>query len=116
MFKKPPPPPSLSARIQSAVSRPTPSAPPPPAPPPLSKRQQRAERERVFRQATLVFPDGHRMAVVVKDVSTTGARIEFFQHIRLPEEVMFLEATLKLRKRARVVWQEDGTVGLAFLD
>jgi hypothetical protein len=82
----------------------------------MSKRQARAERERVFRQATLVFPDGHRMAVVVKDVSTTGARIEFFQHIRLPEEVMFLEATLKLRKRARVVWQEDGTVGLAFLD
>lgn len=114
MFKKPPPPPNLSDRIRSAVARP--ATPPAPLPPPPSKRQQRAERERIYRQATLVFGDGHRMAVVVKDVSATGARVEFFQHIRLPEEVLFVEATMRLRKRARVVWQEDGTVGLAFLD
>jgi hypothetical protein len=49
-------------------------------------------------------------------VSETGARVEFFQHVTLPDEVQFLEATLRLRKRARVVWQRDGVAGLAFLD
>lgn len=60
--------------------------------------------------------DGERMAVVVKDVSATGARVEFFVRRTLPDEVLFMEATLKLRKRARVVWQRDGAVGLEFLD
>ena len=115
MFKKPPPPPvDLNARIRGAISRPTQSGPP--APPPPSRRKERAERDKVFRQATLVLSDGHRFAVVVKDVSATGARVEFFQHVTLPPEVQFLEATLRLRKRARVVWQQDGVAGLAFLD
>ncbi|HVK79437.1 MAG TPA: PilZ domain-containing protein [Verrucomicrobiae bacterium] len=115
MFKKPPPPPTdLSARIRGAVSRPAQAGPP--APPPPSRRKERAERDKVFRQATLVLSDGHRFAVVVKDVSETGARVEFFQHVTLPDEVQFLEATLRLRKRARVVWQRDGVAGLAFLD
>jgi hypothetical protein len=114
LFKKPPPPPiDLNARIRGAVSRPAPSATP--APPP-SRRKERAERDKVFRQATLVFSDGHRFTVVVKDVSATGARVEFFQHVTLPPEVQFLEATMRLRKRARVVWQQDGRAGLEFLD
>jgi hypothetical protein len=42
--------------------------------------------------------------------------VEFFQHVTLPPEVQLLEATMRLRKRARVVWQEDGRAGLEFLD
>lgn len=114
VFKKPPPPPNLNARIRGAVSGSTPSRPAPPPSKPAGA--PRSERAPVFRQATVLFADGFRLGVVAKNISETGARVDFFQRLTLPDEVVLLESTLKLHKRARVVWQRDGAAGLKFLD
>ena len=79
------------------------------------RKQDRAPRQAVFRTATMVTSGGARQNVALKDVSATGARIEFHTRGTLPELVVLIEPMMKLHKRARVVWQEEGRAGLAFL-
>jgi hypothetical protein len=101
---------ALTQRVRQLGER---SAPPaaPPAP-----ALDRAQREALFKNGTVTLPDGARMVVVIKDLSDAGARIEFFARTTLPEEVLLVEPMLKLRRRARVVWQSDGAAGLHFID
>jgi hypothetical protein len=54
--------------------------------------------------------------VVIKDLSASGARVEFFQRLQLPAFVMLIEPTLKLRKAARVIWERGAAAGLKFED
>lgn len=76
----------------------------------------RAPRQAVFRNATVTLDSGQRLAVALKDVSSAGARIEFFQRNTLPASFMLSEPTLKLHRRVRVVWQREGIAGLMFDD
>ncbi|UPT64470.1 MAG: hypothetical protein M0D54_08150 [Hyphomonadaceae bacterium JAD_PAG50586_4] len=79
------------------------------------RRKERAARQAVFRNGAILFGSGDRLTVAVKDVSASGARIEFFQRSALPEEFVLSEPTLKLRCRVRVVWQREGVAGVMFL-
>jgi hypothetical protein len=107
MFKKPPPviPHSRLARAVEGKSAASTAAP--------AARAPRAPRQATFRNGVLLFNDV-RMVVVIRDLSATGARVDFLQRVELPIEVVLLEAMLKLRKHARVVWQQDGAAGLVF--
>lgn len=80
------------------------------------RNKERAPRQSLFRTGTLVTSGGGQQNVAVKDVSITGARIEFHTRNELPAVVLLIEPTLKLRKRARVVWQAEGIAGLQFID
>ena len=106
MFRRRAPPKILAERISKTVAQ---RAPPPEAP-----RAQRAARQSLFRNAALVIGNA-RLPVVIKDLSDEGARIEFFQRMILPEQVWLVEATLRLKRLARVVWQHNGVAGLCFL-
>jgi hypothetical protein len=75
---------------------------------------KRNPRQAVFRNGVLTFDDGERMSVVVKDLSDSGARVEFFVNRPLPELMTLSEPTPKLRRRVRVVWPRGGAAGLAF--
>ncbi len=77
---------------------------------------ERAFRRPFFRHGALVFEDGQRLNVAVKDLSAGGARVEFYVRTMLPDNVMLCEPTLRLRCRAKVVWQEEGAAGLAFTE
>jgi len=79
------------------------------------RKQDRAPRQSLFRTATLITSGGGRQNVALKDVSETGARVEFHTRGTLPEIVIIIEPMLKIHKRARVVWQEEGVAGLEFL-
>ena len=74
-----------------------------------------AERDPSYRQALLVFGMGERLQVVIKNISETGAMIEFFAQVPLTEEVTLRDPTLGNRK-ARVIWQLPGEAGLRFVD
>jgi hypothetical protein len=76
----------------------------------------RTLRRLVFRNATVEFSSGARLTVVAKNLSETGARIEFVAHATLPELVLFIEPTANLRRQARVVWQRGGAAGIEFVD
>jgi hypothetical protein len=69
----------------------------------------------VFRQGALILADGEKHPVAVKDISATGARIEYFVRRELPAFVTLVEPTLRIKSRARVVWQREGVAGLAFV-
>lgn len=102
----------LSERMRQAVARET---APPPASLPLRRQFERAVRAAVFRQGALLLAGGEKLTVALKDISATGARIEYFARRELPEFVILVEPTLRIKSRARVVWQRDGVAGLQFI-
>jgi len=79
------------------------------------KEQTRPPREPLFRNATLQLDETERLGVVIKNISESGARVEYFLKRQLPPIVVLIEPTLKLRRRARVIWQRDGVAGLEFV-
>lgn len=102
--RKPPASTPLRQRIELIRTRPH-------APPPAALR---TDRIAVYRQTTIELVTGGRLAVVVKDVNDTGARITFYSDVTLPDRVFVSEPSLGLHKWAYVVWQERGVAGLAF--
>ena len=78
-------------------------------------RRQRADRKATFKAASLRFVTGERIEVIVKNISTTGARIEFMRNVLLPDRVFLSEPTARLRLWAYVAWQEPGAAGLEFV-
>jgi hypothetical protein len=101
---------ALTQRVRQLGARSAPEGAPPP------RAEGRAKRDAVFKNGTVILPDGARMVVVIKDLSDAGARVEFFARTTLPEEVLLVEPMLKLRRRARVAWQSDGAAGLQFIE
>lgn len=103
----------LSERIRLALERPI---APPPSTHSLTRQLERAVRQAVFRQGALVLAGGEKLSVALKNISATGARVEYFTRRELPEAVILVEPTLRIKSRARVVWQRDGVAGLAFVE
>jgi hypothetical protein len=116
---KPPPKSALADRMRRVTAhRPPPGAddwtletPPPSTPHKLAPRSERAP---VYRQGVIVLEDGQRVIVVLKNISATGVRIEYFLKRELPPEVTLIEPTMRIRRRARVIWQGDGVAGLEY--
>ena len=112
MFGKAKPPPSnlLADWVRKAVER---TAAPTPA---FAQhaRTERSARQAVYRQGTLVLAEGERLSVAIKDLSEGGARVEYFVRRELPDFVVLIESTLRIKRRARVIWRRDGAAGLAF--
>jgi hypothetical protein len=75
----------------------------------------RAQREATFRQGVITTRGGERMPVVIKNLSTTGVRIEFLRDIQLGDHVLIRESTLRLNTWAEVTWQGRGEAGLKFV-
>lgn len=76
----------------------------------------RAPREAIYRSATIVTLGGAQRNVALKQLSVTGARIEFHSREPLPEQFVLIEPIRGLRRRVRVVWQDDFVAGVAFVD
>lgn len=80
-----------------------------------SPRTTRAERKPTFKAATLTFITGDRIEVIVKNLSVTGARVEFMRNVLLPDRVLLSEQTTRLKVWAYVIWQKPGAAGLEFV-
>lgn len=70
----------------------------------------------MFRHGVVIIESGQKLSVAIKSLSETGARVEFFTAVTLPPTVLLSEPTLRLRRRARVVWQRDGVASLEFIE
>lgn len=81
----------------------------------VQQTNKRAERTQTFKQGTITTRGGERIPVVVKNVSSTGARIEFFRDVQLGDHVLISEPTLQIRTWAEVMWQGHGVAGLRFV-
>ena len=100
-------PPTLEQRVRKVAT--TPSFVP--EDPSVDNREKRAP---AFKPGTLTFQGGERMAVVVKNISRSGARVEFVRSDRLPERVMLVEPLQGVNTWAHVTWQTMGVAGLKF--
>ncbi len=81
----------------------------------VNPNAKRAERTLTFKQGTIQTRGGERIPVVLKNVSSTGARIEFFRDVTLGDHVLLTEPTLQIRTWAEVMWQSRGAAGLKFV-
>jgi hypothetical protein len=106
---------ALTERVRQLGERPTPPTDDARSSP-VRGGKPREPRRAIFKNGTVMFGTGVRLSVVIKDLTDSGARIEFFARTMLPDEVILAEPMLKLRRRARVAWQRDGAAGLQFLD
>lgn len=98
----------LTDRVRAIADRPRASA--------AGVKASRAPRQTLFRNATITLASGAHHAVVIKDISEGGARIEFLRDVPFDHEFTLTEATLKLRRRARLSWRKNGIAGLVFVD
>ena len=104
----------LAARLRQIAAKPALQDGEYVTPPP--KDDKRRPRRVTFKQATIILSGGEKVDVVVKNVSDTGVRIEFFRRMILTDKVIISEPTLRIRKWARVMWQTEGAAGLHFLE
>jgi hypothetical protein len=76
----------------------------------------RSQRTPTFKQAVLRLPHGELLPVVIKNLSKTGARVEFFQNreLAVDDRVRLSAQTAAIDRGARVIWQKQGLVGLKF--
>jgi hypothetical protein len=79
-------------------------------------KTQRASRQAVFRQAIATLDSGEILQVVIRNLSSTGCRIEFFSHTPLRGTILIDEASLPLRFRGEVLWQAEGSAGLRIVE
>lgn len=87
----------------------------PPETPRKKKRADRAERATVFRPGKIYIAKDKSIPCVVRDISDGGARIAMEAMFPLPPVVVLLVPQAGLKKKARVVWQNETESGLEFL-
>jgi hypothetical protein len=76
---------------------------------------QREVRAPSFKPGKLTFIGGERMDVMVTNLSSRGARIEYVRGTRIPDCVELTEPLTGLKKWAYVSWQTYGMAGLEFV-
>jgi hypothetical protein len=72
-----------------------------------------APRIRVMKAAKINY-GGDKHPCVVRDISSTGAALEFSGLIRIPDEFTFIMPDERLKLLCRVVWRRDYRVGVRF--
>lgn len=77
---------------------------------------KRAKRSSVYKQGAVVLAGGENLPVVIRNLSASGCRVEYFQNRRLEGRVLVTEPSLPLRRWGEVVWQGEGVCGIGFSD
>jgi PilZ domain len=78
-------------------------------------RRQSARDKVIYGGVAKVDESGASRDCVVRNISETGANLEFSNDFRLPKEQMLLTIARKGRSfLAKIVWWRDNFVGVAF--
>ena len=72
-----------------------------------------APRVRVMKAAKINY-GGDKHPCVIRDISSTGAALEFSDLIRIPDEFTLLMPEERLNPSCRVVWRSQYRVGVTF--
>lgn len=108
---KPPGETALERRLKAIAAR---TAPPADAYETVSTSHRRPARAPTYKPAVLILSGGEKLPVIIKNLSDTGAKIEFFQNRELIGEVRLVEQSVGLNAEAEITWQEAGMIGLRF--
>ena len=77
--------------------------------------RRRAPRHRVLKGATVTF-DGVGLDCTVRNLSATGAAIDFAGAISVPSSFVLTISSDHLVRRCHPVWSNDKRIGVAFDD
>ncbi|MDP1585212.1 MAG: PilZ domain-containing protein [Bradyrhizobium sp.] len=78
-------------------------------------RRQNARGKVIYGGVAGIGEDGATRECVVRNISETGASVEFKNIVKLPREQMSLTIARKGRSfLARIIWWRDNFVGVAF--
>ena len=72
-----------------------------------------APRVRVMKAAKINY-GGDKHPCVIRDISSTGAALEFSDLIRIPDEFTLMMPEERLNLSCRVVWRSQYRVGVTF--
>jgi hypothetical protein len=73
-----------------------------------------APRHRVFKHGTLAFNGGGSVDCTVRSISETGARVDVFNPVGVPENFVLVIETDNFLRHCRSVWSRDKQIGIAF--
>jgi hypothetical protein len=73
-----------------------------------------APRRRVLKQGTITFRGGGGFDCMVRNISISGARLDFANPVGLPRSFTLVIATEHLMRQCRAVWSSNQRVGVAF--
>jgi hypothetical protein len=82
--------------------------------PAVRPRVDATDREPEFTFGAVESSCGVREGVIVRDVNTSGARIDFARTLALPSRVLVVAPGIGLRCWAEVVWRDSRSAGLKF--
>lgn len=80
------------------------------------KRMPRAPRENVFRTGKIYTRKDNYYRCVIINQSSTGVLARMEGEYAVPKIVIFRFLQTGITKKARVAWQDEGDLGLAFLE
>jgi hypothetical protein len=72
-----------------------------------------AARHRVLKGASIAF-DGNDLACTVRNLSSSGAALDFASSVSLPPSFTLVIQSDRLIRRCHPVWSNDKRVGVAF--
>lgn len=73
-----------------------------------------ASRYRVLKRGTIAFAGGGGIDCTVRNLSTSGARIDLADQITMPSTFMLIIEADQFMRRCRRVWSDNGRFGVAF--
>ena len=71
-------------------------------------------RHRVLKQGTISLRGGGGLDCMVRNISTSGARLDIANPVGLPQSFTLVIATNHFKRPCRAVWGSDRRVGVAF--
>jgi len=80
----------------------------------VSIERRAAPRHRVFKHGTLAFHDGSSVECTVRNISTSGARVDAALPIGLPSAFTLVIEKDHFVRPCHAVWNHDHQVGIAF--
>jgi hypothetical protein len=73
-----------------------------------------APRHRVFKHGTLAFGGGGAIDCMVRNISSSGARLDIATPVGLPPTFALVIRTDRFMRHCRPVWGSDNRIGVAF--
>ncbi|HWX05972.1 MAG TPA: PilZ domain-containing protein [Bradyrhizobium sp.] len=73
-----------------------------------------APRHRVLKGGTLAFSGGGGVDCTVRNISSSGARVDISNPVGLPEAFTLVIETDHFRRRCHAVWSSEKCIGVAF--
>lgn len=100
----------LATRVATIVGLPAPDAYQDAGP-----SDSRRGRKPTFKRATITLAHGEELPVIIRDLSSTGARLEYFQNRTLGPTLHIREPTTGIATKAVVIWQGERACGIQFV-